>query len=119
MGLAPGKFEVDLSAYISETGDVTSKLEVEYDWRLTQRLVFQPRIDLTVAAQDIPERNMGAGLTDVVAGVRLRYELKRELAPYVGFNYQGRVFESADRTRAAGEDPSRFFVMAGLRLAFL
>jgi len=53
------------------------------------------------------------------AGVRLRYELKRELAPCVGFNYQGRVFESADRTRAAGEDPSRFFVMAGLRLAFL
>lgn len=118
-GLAPGKFEVDLSAYVSDKGHFTSKLELEYDWRITQRLVVQPRTELTVAFQDIPDRNMGAGLATVVGGLRVRYEFKREFAPYVGIRYQASVFESADRARAAGEEPARFFVLAGLRLAFL
>lgn len=118
-GLAPGKFEVDLTAYVSQKGHFTGKLELEYDWRITQRLVAQPRTELTVAFQDIPDRNMGAGLTDVIAGLRLRYEFKRELAPYLGVQYQTKVFGSADRTRAAGQEPSRFFVVAGVRIALL
>ncbi len=118
-GLAPGKFEVDVTAYVSQKGDVTSKLELEYDWRITQRLVAQPRTEFTVALQDVPDRNMGAGLANVVGGLRFRYEFKREFAPYFGVRYQARVFQSADRARAAGEEPARFFIVAGLRFALL
>ena len=118
-GLAPGKFEVDATGYVSEDGDFTSQLELEYDWRITQRFVAQPRAELTVAFQDIAERNVGAGLSEVVTGLRFRYEFMRELAPYLGVRYAARVFESADRSRSAGIDPTRFFVVGGLRAAFL
>lgn len=118
-GLAPGKFEVDASAYISEKADVTAVLELEYDWRITQRLVAQPRTELSFAFQDVAERNLGAGLTDVVAGLRVRYEFLREFAPYLGIRYEGRVFESAARTRSGGEPVWRFFGVAGLRFALL
>lgn len=118
-GLAPGKFELDASAYVSEDADFSAVLEIEYDWRITQRLVAQPRTELAFAFQDIPGRNIGAGLTDVVAGLRLRYELKRELAPYLGFRYEGRAFESAERTRDAGETVWRVFGVAGVRFALL
>jgi copper resistance protein B len=117
-GLAPGKFDVDLTAYVSEKGDFTSKLELEYDWRITQRLVAQPRTELTVAFQDVPDRNMSAGLTDVVGALRIRYELKREFAPYLGVRYRTSVFDSVDRARAAGKEPARFFFVAGVRVAF-
>ena len=118
-GIAPGKFEVDASVYLSQALALTGELEVEYDWRLTQRLVLQPRVELALAIQDIPERQIGAGISDISAGLRLRYELKRELAPYLGVQYQARTFESADRTRAAGGDPRQFMALAGLRFAFL
>lgn len=118
-GLAPGKFEVDASVYLSENLDVTAQLELEYDWRVTQRFVVQPRTELTFAFQDVPERNLGAGLTDIIAGLRFRYEIKREFAPYLGIRYEGKVFESADRTRDAGEPVWRFFGLAGMRFAFL
>jgi len=118
-GLAPGKFEVDLTAYVSQKGDFSSKLELEYDWRITQRLVMQPRTEFTVALRDVPDRNMGAGLTAVVGGLRFRYEFKREFAPYFGVRYQASVFESADRARAAGKEPAHFFIVAGLRFAVL
>ncbi len=87
-GLAPYKFELDNSLYISEHGDLTFALEAEYDIRITQRLVLQPRAELSFAFQDIPERELGAGMTDVTLDLRLRYEIKREFAPYIGVRYQ-------------------------------
>ncbi|GAB6193227.1 copper resistance protein B [Desulfocastanea catecholica] len=117
-GLAPYKFELDNSLYISEDGDVTIAIEAEYDLRITQRLVFQPRAEMGFAFQDIPERNLGAGMTDVKLDLRLRYEIKREVAPYIGIRSQFLVGETDNIAEARGEDAEQFFLLAGLRLAF-
>lgn len=116
-GLAPGMFELDASLYVTENLDVLADLEAEYDIRITQRLVFQPRTELSFSAQDIPERGIGVGLTTAVVDLRLRYEFLREFAPYIGARYQSLAFETADFAEAAGEDTSRFFLLGGVRFA--
>ena len=117
-GLAPGTFELDASVYVSDDGDVTAAIEGEYNLRLTQRLVFQPRVELGFAAQDVSERELGAGMTDANLDLRLRYEIEREIAPYLGLRYRVLVGETGDRAEASGGDDDAFFVSAGLRLAF-
>ena len=117
-GLVPYKFEVDASLYLSEDADVTLDLEAEYDLRITQRLVLQPLVMLSAAFQDIPERALASGLTDIHLDLRLRYEIKRELAPYIGLRYRSLLGETEDIARAAGDSTSETYVIAGLRFAF-
>ena len=117
-GLAPYKFELDNSLYISEHGDVTFETEAEYDLRLTQRLVLQPRAEMGFAFQDIPERSLGAGMTDVKLDLRLRYEIKREFAPYFGVRSQFLVGETKSIAKARGKDSEQLFFLAGFRVAF-
>lgn len=117
-GLAPYKFEVDAAAFLSDRGDLTARIEVEYDQRITQRLILQPRAEVSLAAQDISERGIGAGITSVEAGLRLRYEIAREFAPYLGVGYEAKLGETADRTRAIGDNPDSFSLLLGLRAWF-
>lgn len=117
-GLAPYKFEIDSSLYVSEDGDATFEFEAEYDLRVTQRLVVQPLVGLGIAFQDVPERDLGSGLTDVNFDIRLRYEFRRELAPYVGIRYQTLVGDTEERAEMAGRDTGQMFVVGGLRFAF-
>jgi len=114
-GLAPYWFEVDAAAFISEKGDITASLEAEYELLLTQRLILQPRLELGLSLQDINERSIAAGLTDVNLGLRLRYEVKREFAPYVGIDWQRSLGGTANRVRAAGGDASRAAFVVGIR----
>lgn len=117
-GMAPGMFEVDSSLYLSDDGDLTAALEGEYDLRLTQRLVLQPRAELAFAAQDIPERQLGAGMTGMDLDLRLRYEVTRKFAPYIGARYAVLTGETRDIASAAGSDTEQLFFIAGVRLAF-
>lgn len=117
-GLAPYKFELDNSLYISEDGDVTYELEAEYNIYVTQRLILQPRTELGVAAQDIPSRELGAGITDINLDLRLRYEIKREFAPYIGIRYQSLVGETMNIADSMGNETEQLYFLAGLRLAF-
>lgn len=117
-GLAPGMFEMDSSLYVSEYGDVSAEFELEYDLRLTQRLVLQPRAELAVYVQDIEDENIGAGLSDVKLDLRLRYEIKRGLAPYIGVRYKFLVGETANLSQTAGEDTEQLFFLTGIRFAF-
>lgn len=117
-GLAPYKFELDNSLYISEDGDATLVTEAEYNLRITQRLVLQPRTEIGFAFQDIQERSLGAGMTDVKLDLRLRYEIKREFTPYFGIRATFLVAETENIAEARGEDSDEFFFMAGLRFAF-
>lgn len=117
-GLAPYKFEFDNSLYISERGDVTFEVEVEYDVRLTQRLVLQPRAEVGLSFQDVPERMLGEGLTDANLDLRLRYEIKREFAPYIGLRYRTLIGETANLAESAGDDADQFYFLVGLRFAF-
>lgn len=117
-GLAPYMWHIDLAAFLSDRGDLTARLEGEYDQKITQRLILQPRVELELAARDIPERGIGAGPVSIEPGLRLRYEFVREFAPYVGVEYEARLGETADIARARGEDPSGWKVLVGLRAWF-
>ena len=117
-GLAPYQFEVDAAAFVSTRGDVTARIEGELDQRITQRLILQPRAEIALSAQDIPELGIGAGLDRIEAGLRLRYEFAREFAPYVGVSQEWRIGGSADFARAVGEDPSVTNYVVGVRFWF-
>lgn len=117
-GLAPYWFEVDAAAFVSTEGDVTARIEVEYDLLLTQRLILQPRAELELSVQDIPELELGSGLTGLDAGLRLRYEIKREFAPYIGIEWQSAFGETADLIEAAGGDADKTVFILGLRAWF-
>lgn len=117
-GLAPYMFEFDSALFLSDRGDLTARIEAEYDQRLTQRLIVQPRVEIELAAQDIPERGIGGGITSIEPSVRLRYEFKREFAPYIGIEYEAALGETADIARAAGEDPDGIKLLLGVRAWF-
>jgi copper resistance protein B len=86
-GLAPYFVEVDAAMFITHTGNVLGRLDIEYEALLTQRLILQPRIEVNVASSDIRNRGVKAGIAEFEVGARLRYEIEREFAPYVGFDY--------------------------------
>ncbi|MGJ0483137.1 MAG: copper resistance protein B [Methylomicrobium sp.] len=86
-GLAPYFIEVDSAAFITENGNLLGRLSLGYELLLTQRLILLPRIEVNVAARDIENRGVKAGVTEFEAGMRLRYEIEREFAPYIGFDY--------------------------------
>ena len=117
-GLAPYWFEVEGAAFLSEKGDVLGRLEGYYDQRLTQRLVLQPRVELNLSAQNIPENRIGSGLVDAELGLRLRYEITRQFAPYVGVSYEAKTGRTADYARADGQDPTTTSLVAGVRIWF-
>ena len=94
------------------------RIEGYYDQRITQRLILQPRAELNLAAQDVAENGIGAGLSDMELGLRLRYEIAREFAPYVGVSWDRKLGDTADFARAAGEDPSSTSVVLGIRAWF-
>lgn len=117
-GLAPYWFDVEGALFLSETGDVLGRLEGYYDQRITQRLVLQPRAELNFAAQDVPENGIGSGLSDIELGLRLRYEIKREFAPYIGVSYDRKIGGSARFARAEGENVGGPSLVIGVRTWF-
>lgn len=117
-GLAPYLFEIDAALFLSQRGDVTARIEAEFDQRITQRLILQPRAEANLSAQGIPELGIGAGLDQIEIGARLRYEIRREFAPYVGIEQSWRTGEGADFARLRGEDPSTTSLVAGIRFWF-
>lgn len=115
-GLAPYLFEVDGNIFISEDGDISATIEAEYDLPITQRLWGQPRLETGVAVQDVPEWGVGSGFNNVQLGFRLRYEIQREFAPYIGISWNRKLGETADFRRAEGSDPSTLGLVGGLRM---
>ena len=117
-GLAPGFVELEAMAYVSDGGHTAVRLSTEYDLLLTQRLVLQPLFELNAYSHDDPQRLIGAGLSDLQLGLRLRYEFRREVAPYLGVNWSKRFGDSADLAEAVGEDSDELSFVAGMRLWF-
>lgn len=117
-GLMPYMFEVDAAAFLSHKGDLTARIEAEYDQRLTQRLILQPRAEVNLSAQDIPELGIGSGIDNLELGLRLRYEIAREFAPYVGIEQEWKFGGSRDFARLAGEDASVTNYVVGIRFWF-
>lgn len=114
-GLAPYWFELDAAAFISEEGDLSARFEAEYELRFTQKLLLQPRLELDYSFADDAALGIGEGLSEAAFGLRLRYELRREFAPYVGVEWVRAFGGTADLLHTAGEDSDETRVVAGLR----
>ena len=117
-GLGPYLYEVDADLFVSEEGDVSARLEVEYPILITQRLILQPSFELDFAVQEVKELRVGPGLSQVEVGLRLRYEIVRELAPYIGFVWERKVGRTADLAKGGGEEFDTPAFVAGLRFWF-
>ncbi len=114
-GLAPYFFEIDAAGFLDTHGQLTARIEAEYDMFLGQRLVLQPRAEINVSAQDIQDLSLGAGLTGFDLGLRLRYDIKREFAPYVGLSWLGSTGKTARLARQSGQDTNAVKLLVGLR----
>lgn len=117
-GLAPYWFDVEGALFLSNKGDVLGRLEGYYDQRIIQRLILQPRAEANFALQDVRESGIGSGLSDLELGLRLRYEVVKEFAPYVGVEWARKVGDTARFARAAGEDADMTSFVAGIRFWF-
>jgi copper resistance protein B len=117
-GLAPYWFEVEVTAYVGESGRTQARFEVEYELLLTNRLVLQPLIEVDLFGKSDPERGIGAGLSTTDIGFRLRYEFRREFAPYIGVTWNRKYGKTADFAEAASEGTGGARVVTGLRLWF-
>jgi copper resistance protein B len=117
-GIAPYWFKVNAATFLSNKGEVRARVEASYDQRITQSLILQPRIEANLSFQDIPAIGVGSGLTDFEAGLRLRYEIKQEIAPYIGVEWRKQTGATARFARIAGEDPDTVSLVAGIRIWF-
>ncbi len=117
-GLAPYKFEVQATAYLGSSGRSMLRAEAEYELLLTNRLILQPRLEAVLNGRADPARGTGAGLAQTSQGLRLRYELRREFAPYLGYAWTQRHGGSADRARLRGEPVRDHGWVAGVRFWF-
>ncbi len=117
-GLAPYLFEVDAGLFIGESGRVNARLDAEYEYMLTQRWVLAPELTMNLYSKDDAERGIGSGLSDLSLGLRLRYEIRREFAPYIGVNWSKQFGDTADFAEAEGEDTSDTQIVAGIRAWF-
>lgn len=116
--LVPYWVDVEGALFLSTHGELLARAEGSYDIRLLQRLVLQPRVELNLAAQDTAATRTGSGLSTAEAGLRLRYEIRREFAPYVGVSWEKRFGSTADYWKAAGESSHSTTFVAGLRAWF-
>lgn len=117
-GLAPYWWEVEGTVFLSNKGELTARAEAEYDLRITQKLVVQPRAEIELSAEDIPELGIGSGLSEASLGLRLRYQISPLVAPYIGVEYEHAFGDTRDFRRAEGERADGFNLLAGLRLWF-
>jgi copper resistance protein B len=117
-GLAPQWFEVSAMAYVGEGGRTAARLSTQYSLLFTNRLVLQPMLELNLQGKDDAARGVGSGLGTVEAGLRLRYEITRRFAPYLGVAWEGSFGDTARLRRAAGETAHDTRLVAGLRTWF-
>lgn len=104
-GLAPQFLQITATLYASDAGHFAAKLLVSYEALITQRLILEPLAELNAYTKSDPSRNVGSGLSDVDAGLRLRYEIHRTCAPYVGVVYE-RMYGPEAPGRGVGSSPN-------------
>ena len=117
-GLAPSFFDIEGALFLSNKGEVMARASAWYDQRITQRLILQPRGEVNFAAQNSREIGVGAGLSDAEIGLRLRYDIRREFAPYIGVQYERAFGRTRRYLRQEGEDAASWSLVAGIRTWF-
>ena len=116
--LFPYWFDVEGAAFLSNKGELLGRIEATYDVRLTNRLILQPRAELNLAAQDTVETRTGSGLSNAELGLRLRYEVRREFAPYIGVSWDRKFGKTGEYARSIGEDSEATSFVVGVRTFF-
>lgn len=118
MGLTPYKFESDITLYLGESGQTAARIQFEYETLFTNRLILQPKLELNFYGKDDPQRDIGSGLSNSSLGLRLRYEITRQFAPYVGLSWDKTFGQTADYLRSEGESTAGWNLVAGVRIWF-
>lgn len=117
-GRAPGLFDVEASLYLGDGGRSALRLTTERDFLLTQRLVLQPELELEAFGESDPDKLLGSGLSTLKLGLRIRYEIRREFAPFLGIRWVGRFGDTEELRRNAGLSGDEFLALAGIRAWF-
>ncbi len=117
-GLAPYSFEVEPALFVSQKGDISARFTASQDFLLTQRTIMQLRIETNAAIQEVEEFGVGSGFNDLSLGLRLRYEFRREVAPYVGLTWNTQFGEEAQFQQSGGPEVSGLALVGGVRAWF-
>jgi copper resistance protein B len=117
-GLAPYFFEIDSALFISHQGDISARFKAEYELLLSQRLILQPKIETNLAIQEVEEFGVGSGINNIELGLRLRYEINREFAPYIGVSWNKLFGDTAKLAEKEGESNDDIKFVTGVRLMF-
>lgn len=117
-GLAPYFVAVEAMLYVGEGGRTAARIEAQTDWLLTQRLILQPKLEIDAYGKDDRTNGIGSGVSSLELGLRLRYEIVREIAPYVGVQWERAFGATADLLSVAGGDPSEVVFVAGIKAWF-
>jgi copper resistance protein B len=117
-GLAEQFIHTDANLFISETGDVSVRFEAETEWLLTQRLHLEPSAEIDIAFTEDAAIESGAGINTLELGLRLKYEVAREFAPYIGIHWERKFGDTANYAREEGEETETLYFLAGVRFSF-
>ena len=117
-GMALYNFEAEATAYIGENGQTAARFEGDYDILLTNRLILQPTVEVNMYGKNDPQRGIGSGLANTEVGFRLRYEIVRQFAPYVGVTWNRSYGKTADLASDEGEKTNEARFVAGIRMWF-
>src|SRR5581483_6178007 len=114
----PYRHEIKSAIFISQSGDVSARFTITRNYLLTQRLVFQPRFETNAALQRVEKFTTGRGLNNIELGLRLRYEIRREFAPYVGVSFDRSFSGTAELVQQEEGTPRQVRFVAGVRMWF-
>jgi Uncharacterized protein involved in copper resistance len=117
-GLAPYWFEVEATGYVGASGRTAARLRADYEMLFTQRLILQPEAEINLYGKNDPQRRIGSGVSDIQFGLRLRYEIRRQFAPYIGVNWVRRIGTTADYARQDHQPILDRQIVAGVRIWF-
>ncbi|SBS29168.1 Copper resistance protein B precursor [Marinomonas spartinae] len=117
-GLAPYFFDIDGAFFVGEKGQTSIRLSIEQEWLITQKLILTPEFEMNAYGKSDDELSMGAGLTDINAGLRLKYEITRKFAPYIGIDWSKKLGATADLARDNGDSISNSQFVIGVTAWF-
>ncbi|MGO3345666.1 MAG: copper resistance protein B [Marinomonas sp.] len=117
-GLAPYFYDIDAVLFVGEEGRNALRLSVEQDLLITQKLILTPDFEVNIYSKKDEKANIGSGLSDISAGLRLRYEVTRKFAPYIGLDWSQKLANTADLARSGGESTESAGFVIGIKAWF-
>lgn len=115
-GLLPYFIETSVFFLLSDDGDASLEFDFDKDFLLTQKLILQPYLEFDIYFQNVSELDIGRGLSELEAGLNLRYEIIRKIAPFIKLKYERKVGRTSSIAKSAGESPDNLGILAGLRV---